>query len=164
MLPEYKKLIDNAFIKKASTKKLFEKLKKQKPANLDRVINQLHDNAFDHIDCLQCANCCHTTGPLLKNKDIERLANHFNTKPSTFTESYLRIDEDNDYVFKKMPCPFLGSDNYCTVYESKPGACANYPHTQQREQIKKLKITYYNSMICPAVAEVVDELFKIYKQ
>ena len=83
-------------------------------------------------------------------------------RPSVFSEQYLRIDEDGDYIFKAMPCPFLGSDNYCGVYESKPNACANYPHTQQREIIKKLKITYHNSMICPAVAEVVIGLKKNY--
>ncbi|MEI7802224.1 MAG: YkgJ family cysteine cluster protein, partial [Bacteroidota bacterium] len=95
-------------------------------------------------------------------KDIERLAAHFKMRPSVFSEQYLRIDEDGDYIFKAMPCPFLGSDNYCGVYESKPSACANYPHTQQREIIKKLKITYHNSMICPAVAEVVEGLKKNY--
>ena len=163
MLPEYQKLIDTAKLKKAETQKLFDKLKKQKPNDLDRVTNALHDEAFEHIDCLQCANCCRTTGPLLKAKDIERLAAHFKMRPSVFSEQYLRIDEDGDYIFKAMPCPFLGSDNYCGVYESKPSACANYPHTQQREIIKKLKITYYNSMICPAVAEVVEGLKKTYE-
>lgn len=162
MLPEYKKLIDSAIIKKSETKKFFKKLKKQNPKDLDRVTNKLHDLAFEHIDCLQCANCCRTTGPLLKNKDIERLALHFKLRPAAFIEKYLRIDEDDDYVFKSMPCPFLGSDNYCSVYESKPNACANYPHTQQRDQLQKLKITYYNAMICPAVAEVVEALKKIY--
>ncbi len=163
MLPEYQKIIDSAKLKKAETQKLFEKLKKQKPKNLDRVTNELHDQAFENIDCLKCANCCRTTGPLLKNKDIERLASHFKLKPSLFTEKYLRIDEDGDFVFKAMPCPFLGTDNYCSVYESKPSACANYPHTQQRDILQKLKITYHNSMICPAVAEVVEGLKKIYQ-
>ena len=158
MLAEYKQMIDAAKLKKAETQKLFDKLKKQKPKDLDKVTNTLHDEAFEHIDCLKCANCCRTTGPLLKEKDIERLAAHFKLKPSIFSEQYLRIDEDGDYIFKAMPCPFLGSDNYCSVYESKPSACANYPHTQQREIIKKLKITYHNSMICPAVAEVVEGL------
>ncbi len=162
MLPEYQKLIDGAKLKKAETQRLFDKLKRQKPKDLDRVTNNLHDRAFEHIDCLQCANCCRTTGPLLKNKDIERLADHFKLKPSVFTEKYLRIDEDGDFIFKTMPCPFLGSDNYCGVYESKPSACATYPHTQQRDILQKLKITYHNSMICPAVAEVVEGLKKIY--
>ncbi len=162
MLPEYQKLIENAKLKQTETKKLFEKFKKQKPKGLDQLTNELHDQAFEHINCLECANCCRTTGPLLKNKDIERLAGHFKLKPSVFFDKFLRIDEDGDAVFKAMPCPFLGLDNYCSVYESKPNACADYPHTQQRNQLQKLKITYHNSMICPAVAEVVEGLKKIY--
>ena len=122
----------------------------------------MHDEAFEHIDCLQCANCCATTGPLLKDKDIDRLAAATKMKPSIFTEKYLRIDEDHDYVFKSHPCPFLGNDKYCSVYENRPKACADYPHTQQNKIHNKLKITFLNSMICPAVAEVVEGLKKVY--
>ena len=144
------------------TKKYFDKLKKKTPKNLDYVMQDLHDAEFKKTDCLECANCCKTTGPLFTSADIERISKSFRQKPQQFIDQYLRIDEDNDFVFKAMPCPFLGIDNYCSVYESKPTACANYPHTQQRNQLQKLKITYHNSMICPAVAEVVDELKKIY--
>lgn len=158
----YQKLIDYAKSKKKENKKFLDRLKQLKPADLDRLTNQLHDEAFEHIDCLDCANCCRTTGPLLKNKDIERLADHFNLRPAEFTNTYLRIDEDHDYVFKKMPCPFLGTDQYCSVYEDRPTACRDYPHTQQRKIIQKLGITYHNTMICPAVAEVVEGLKKRY--
>lgn len=105
MLPEYSKIIQQAISKKNENKKFFERLKKLAPKNLDTLTNQLHDEAFEHIDCLQCANCCATTGPLLKDKDIERLAGATKMKPSNFTEKYLRIDEDNDYIFKPPP-PF----------------------------------------------------------
>ena len=164
MLSEYLALIESAKKKKAETEKLFSKLKKKKPADLDKVTNQLHDKAFEHIDCLQCGNCCRTTGPLLKHKDIGRLAAHFKIRQAEFAEKYLRVDEDDDAVFKAMPCPFLGDDNYCGVYESRPGACRNYPHTQQRDILQKLKITYHNSMICPAVAEVVEGLKEKYSK
>ncbi len=162
MIDRYRELIETAKKKSSETKKLFDRLRKNKPSDLDSVTNNLHEKAFEQIDCLQCGNCCRTTGPLLKNKDIENLANHFRMKESEFFQKYLRIDEDGDYIFKSMPCPFLGSDNYCSVYEDRPGACANYPHTQQRDILQKLKITYYNSMICPAVAEVVEGLKKNY--
>jgi uncharacterized protein len=148
--------------KRKEYKRLFEKLKKTKPSDLDQITHSLHDKAFEHIDCLQCGNCCRTTGPLLLNKDIDHLAKHFRMKPAEFTSKYLLIDEDGDYVFKKMPCPFLGSDNYCSAYENRPNACREYPHTQQSKIIQKLSITYQNAMICPAVAEVVDGLQKIY--
>lgn len=163
MNPEYLKILENARKKSSENKKFLEKLKAKKPKDLDILTNELHDEAFEKIDCLECANCCRTTGPLLLNKDIDRLASELKLKPSIFTERYLRVDEDNDYVFKSMPCPFLGSDNYCHVYEARPNACKEFPHTQQRNILQKLKITYHNTLICPAVALIVDGLKENYK-
>lgn len=158
MNPAYRKYLDAAIRQRAENKKFLEHLKKQKKAGLDEQINQLHKKAFEVIDCLQCANCCKTTGPLLLNKDIDRLAKSFRQRPAEFTSNFLKTDEDGDYVFQSMPCPFLGSDNHCSVYSDRPNACREYPHTQQRDQLQKLKITYENSLICPAVAKVVEEL------
>jgi len=158
MLPAYQKYLDKANKNKGENKKFLEKLKKQKPAGLDSLVQELNDIAFEKIDCLQCANCCKTTGPLLLNKDIDRLAKNQKLRPAVFTEQFLKIDEDSDYVFKSMPCTFLGEDNYCNVYQDRPNACREFPHTHQRDQLQKLKITYQNSLICPAVAVVVEEL------
>ncbi|MDP3929871.1 MAG: YkgJ family cysteine cluster protein [Bacteroidota bacterium] len=158
MLPLYQKYLEQAKKNKVENKKFLDKIKKQKPAKLDLIIQGLDAEAFEEIDCLQCANCCKTTGPLLLNKDIDRLAKSLKMRPAVFTENYLKIDEDADYVFKSMPCPFLGSDHYCSVYEARPNACREYPHTQQRDQIQKLPITYQNSLICPAVAKIVEAL------
>jgi Fe-S-cluster containining protein len=158
MLPEYQKILQQSKLKSAENKKFYERLKKLSPKDLDKVTNQLNDEAFEKIDCLQCANCCKTTGPLLKDKDIDRLADEMKLKPSQFTEKYLRIDEDYDYVFKQMPCPFLGDDKFCSVYKNRPGACRDYPHTHQNKMHNKLAITYLNSLICPAVAIVTEGL------
>jgi len=158
MLAAYQKLLDWSKKNKVDNKKFLDKLKKQKPQHLDRLIQDLNDSAFSEIDCLQCANCCRTTGPLLLNKDIDRLAKELKIRPATFTENYLKIDEDKDYVFKSMPCMFLGSDHYCKVYEARPNACREYPHTHQRDQLQKLPLTFQNSLICPAVAKVLMEL------
>ena len=163
MKDEYQDKINIATKNKKDIKKFLDRIKKIKPTDLDITTNRLHDKAFENINCLDCANCCKTTGPLLLNKDIDRLASHFKLKPSVFTERYLKIDEDKDYVFKNMPCPFLGEDKYCSVYESRPNACRDYPHTQQRNIYQKLKITYYNAMICPAVADVIEGLRIHYK-
>lgn len=158
MLKDYRLLLATANKNKAENKKFLEKLKKQRPKNLDQTVNLLNDQAFEEIDCLQCANCCKTTGPLLLNKDIDWLAKELKLRPAIFAEKYLKIDEDQDYVFKQMPCVFLGSDHYCTVYNARPNACREYPHTHQKDQLQKLKITYENSLICPAVAKVVEAL------
>jgi Fe-S-cluster containining protein len=150
-----------ALQKQTENKKFFEKLKRSKTKNLDEMVHQFHDEAFEHIDCLTCANCCKTTGPLFKQKDIERLSAHFKIKPSQFIDKYLHIDEDNDYVLNLLPCPFLGNDNYCSVYEARPNACREYPHTNQRKIHTIYKETFNNIPICPAVFEIVEKLKKI---
>jgi hypothetical protein len=163
MIVEYENYLKLAIAKKSENKKFLEKLKKQKPKDLDIICNQFHDEVFEKIDCLKCANCCSGTGPLFLDKDIDRLAKHFRIRPSEFTENYLRVDEDNDYVFKSVPCPFLGTDKYCHVYDSRPNACREFPHTQQRNMAQKMSITFLNTMICPAVYLIVEELKEYYK-
>jgi Fe-S-cluster containining protein len=163
MIVEYENYLKLANAKKSENKKFLEKLKKQKPKDLDIICNQFHGEVFENIDCLKCANCCSGTGPLFLDKDIDRLAKHFRIRPSEFTENYLRVDEDNDYVFKSVPCPFLGTDKYCHVYDSRPNACREFPHTQQRNMAQKMSITFLNTMICPAVYLIVEELKEYYK-
>ena len=158
MLPEYKKLLEIAVKNKRENKSFFEKLKKVPGRDLDNRVHELHEKAFTKIDCLKCANCCKSTGPLLKNKDIERLSEQLRIKPSNFVSDYLRIDEDSDYVFQKMPCTFLQDDNCCSVYSARPNACRQYPHTDQSDIRSILPLTFLNSMICPAVSFVVEEL------
>lgn len=148
---------------KSENQKFFNNLKKRVPKNLDQQFVKLHDEAFEQIDCLTCANCCKTTGPLFKQKDIERLAQHLKMRPSTFVETYLHIDEDNDYVLNTLPCPFLGKDNYCSVYEFRPNACREYPHTNSRKMHTLFKETLNNTAICPAVFQIVERLKLVYK-
>lgn len=141
-----------------STKKLFDKLKRKKPAHLDDVVHELHDEAFERIDCLQCANCCKTTSPIFYERDIDRIAKRLRMRPSDFIEKYLHIDEDKDYVLNVAPCPFLDSENYCLVYEDRPTACREYPHTNRKRFHQILDLTMKNTEICPAVYEIVEEM------
>ncbi len=153
MLPaHYQTYIDEASKQLPEVRKLFALLKKRKPANLDAIMADLHEEAFDAIDCLQCARCCATLGPRITDRDITRMAKSLRYKPSQLADSYLKIDEDGDYVFKTMPCPFLGADNYCAVYPDRPQACSGYPHTDRRRFVQLLDITLLNIKICPAVA------------
>lgn len=145
---------------KKENKKFFQQLKKVKPKVLDQHIHALHEEVFSCVDCLSCANCCSTTGPLFTDKDISRIAKHLRLKPSAFTEQYLRIDEDRDYVLQTLPCPFLGADNYCSIYEVRPKACREYPHTDRIKQHQLLKLTEKNVAVCPAVYRIVEGLKK----
>jgi Fe-S-cluster containining protein len=148
------KFREKAQQQKTETKKVFKDLKRLKPKDLDQTFHQAHKAAFQKIDCLKCANCCKTTGPMFTPSDISRLAKHFRLKPAEFTDIYLRVDEDGDKVLKSVPCPFLGEDNYCGVYEIRPKACREYPHTDRFKMHQILKLTEKNASLCPAVFEI----------
>lgn len=142
----------------ADQKKLLQKLKRTNPRLLDSMFHDAHDKAFSCIDCLKCANCCITTGPLLTDTDIKRVAKHLRIKEAEFVARYVRVDEDGDQVFKSMPCPFLGADNYCSIYEHRPKACREYPHTDREKQHQLLNLHMKNAEICPAVERVLEDL------
>ncbi len=146
-----------------STKALFKRLKKKKPKDLDKIVHDLHFEVFDEVDCLKCANCCRGLGPRVTDKDVERLSKAERMKPAKFVETYLQVDEDNDYVFKTMPCPFLMSDNCCIVYESRTKACREYPHTDRKKFFQLLNLTLKNIPVCPAVFHIVERLKEHYK-
>ena len=143
---------------KKENKALVKRLKKTKPKNLDDKVHQLHDEAFDNIDCLACANCCKTTSPIFYERDIDRLAKHLKMRPSTFIEQYLHKDEVGDYVLNEAPCPFLDYENYCMVYDSRPTACREYPHTNRKRFYQLLDLSLKNTEICPAVVDVFEGL------
>lgn len=158
MKPEYKTLLDKVTKQPKAIKQTIATLKKMRKGDADKLIQGLHQEAFEKIDCLECANCCTTTGPLLTDKDINRIAKHLKLKPVQFINNYLKIDEDNDYVFNSMPCPFLGDDNYCNIYEDRPKACREYPHTDRVNQQGILSITRKNVTLCPAVAQIFVQI------
>jgi uncharacterized protein len=160
-MDEFLKSLPNlAKDKKKENRKFFSKLKKRPPKDLDRTMVEIHEEEFTRTDCLTCANCCKTTGPLFTNKDIERIAKHLRLKPAQFVENYLRVDEDNDHVLQQVPCTFLGEDNYCSIYDVRPKACREYPHTDRKDIHKISNITIKNTAICPAAYNIVEEMKK----
>ncbi len=154
---ELKHLTDKT---RVETTSFIKKLKKKKPKNLDDVVQELHDEAFSTFNCLDCANCCKTIGPRLIDKDIERLAKHLKMKISDFTEKYILKDEDDDFVFRDHPCPFLLAYNYCMVYENRPKACREYPHTDRKRFYQILELSHKNCETCPVVYVIFEELKK----
>lgn len=151
-------LLSKALSRKAAFKAAARRVKAMKGSDADALVNDLHHRVFKHIDCLQCAGCCRGLGPRLLRADIERLAGHLAMKSSDFIQQYTRIDEDGDTVFKAMPCPFLQSDNHCSVYPVRPRACRQYPHTDQRNIKSILHLCVKNTETCPAVYEIFSRI------
>lgn len=143
--------------------KMFNRLKRKRPKNLDDVFHEAHDKAFEKIDCLACGNCCKTTSPIFRDIDIQRIAKKFKEPAASIEKKYLRVDEDGDWVLKSSPCTFLGEDNSCFIYDVRPQACREYPHTDRKKMHQVLDITRKNMEICPAVCNVVREVTKEYE-
>ena len=148
---------------KASRKEhaaLVKRLSSGDSRKLDERVHTLHEEVFGQIDCLDCANCCRTLGPRIIDADIRRIAPTLRMKPSAFAEKYLLVDEEGDFIFRSMPCPFLGEDNYCSIYDVRPRACRDYPHTDRPRIYQVMSLALKNSGICPAVFEILERLRK----
>lgn len=160
MNPTPQELKSRAKDKRKENRKYFDKLRDVSPKVLDEAFHTAHEEVFAHTDCLTCANCCKTTSPYFSQEDITRISKHLRLRPAQFIDQYLVIDEDKDYVFRSSPCPFLLTDNRCAIYEVRPEACAEYPHTDRRKMHQILEVTYRNLDVCPAVFSIVEKMKK----
>ncbi len=122
------------------------------------VLPDLHEQAFEKIDCLSCANCCKGYSPRFKTPDIKRISRTLGLREGVFIESYLKIDTDGDYVLQQTPCPFLGSDNHCSIYDDRPSDCRRFPYTDEDVFVKRTAITLKNVDFCPAAYFVIEKL------
>jgi Fe-S-cluster containining protein len=157
MNEEQKKFLELAKKNKKVNKKMFTRLARKK--NLDHLFHTMHEDLFEKIDCLTCGNCCRTTSPIWRDVDIDRISKYLNMRPSEFTTKFLHIDEDNDWVLNQSPCAFLNlEDNRCSIYEFRPKACREYPHTDRKNMTQILDLTFRNTIVCPAVAEMAEKL------
>ena len=134
------------FLKRVDTKKAL------------RQLPELHEEAFEKINCLECANCCKNYSPRFKTPDVKRIAKKLSMKESSFIDAYLRVDEDGDFVVKSSPCPFLGADNSCSIYEFRPSDCARFPYTDEDVFLKRQALTLKNSEFCPITYYVLEKL------
>lgn len=140
-------------------KKTFQvALKKANNPKTIKQLPQLHDAAFQQIDCLQCANCCKNYSPRFKGPDIKRISKYMRMKESEFIQQYLQIDTDEDHVLQSHPCPFLDVDNYCQIYDVRPRDCARYPYTDEDVFVKQPNLSMKNAAVCPAAHAVVEML------
>ena len=147
--------------KRPENRVFFKKLKKRTPKRLDLIMQELHEATFEEIDCLSCGNCCKTTSPIITEKDISRIAKSLKMKEFQFVDNYLERDHDDFMIFKSAPCPFLDlNDNSCFIYDVRPKACREYPHTDRRRFIQLTELTLKNTEICPAVFKIMESLKK----
>lgn len=142
---EHQKLYKN-FLARADKNKVYKQLP------------DLHEEAFQKVDCLKCAACCKNFSPRFKTPDIKRISKHLRMKEGDFIETYLDLDKEGDYVVNSKPCPFLGEDNFCSIYDQRPSDCQRFPYTDEDVILKRPVLTLKNSTFCPITYYVLERL------
>lgn len=134
-------------------------LKMRPPKKVDRIALEVHQEAFSIVDCTKCANCCKTLHPIVSDEDIARIAKHLGMAENDFIASYLeRDEEEGGYRIKRSPCPFLGDDNLCRIYDVRPEKCRGYPFTDKGDFVFRTITHANNALVCPAVFYLVEQM------
>lgn len=125
---------------------------------LDEAVHNLHEQAFEFYNCLQCGNCCRSISPAISAADVDDIAKNLRMKPGEVITRYLHMDDEGDYVFNSAPCPFIDHDNHCRIYSDRPKACREYPHTDRRRFYQILDLSMKNASVCPVVYAILNKL------
>lgn len=90
-------------------------------------------------DCAKCPGyCCSYPVIELSRRDIARLARHFGIDEATATKRFTKYDKNEksavlrhrkDRIFKTICMFFDQKKRRCTVYESRPTVCRDYPNS-----------------------------------
>jgi Fe-S-cluster containining protein len=137
------------------------KISKLKSKIAVRQAEAIHQEVFQEVDCLQCANCCKSIPPIVSTRDSKRIAKALGMPKGEFEDKYIVVDEDGDRVMNASPCPFLEQDNKCNIYEVRPAACRQYPHSGDSEFYKHLSLHKRNAKYCPALYEIIRRLAEV---
>lgn len=133
-------------------------LKIKDELSVDNFSKQIHKETFDEIDCLQCGNCCKNSKPYLDDEDIQNISNYLSKSVQFIKDKYIEIDEENEWSFNALPCPFLESNNSCKIYEVRPKDCREFPHTNKPNFSSRSYQTSRITTICPAAFKIVERM------
>lgn len=155
------RLLVNWEKKSKERQKLHKQFLQRVPKNeVLRRQGELHEEAFSKVDCLTCANCCKNYSPRFKGPDIKRISRVLGVKETDFITTYLKMDEDGDFVLQTLPCPFLESDQRCRIYEDRPSDCRRFPYTDEDVLVKRTALTLKNASFCPITYYVIERLME----
>ena len=148
----------------------------------DRHISaeELHEEALSigfSVSLATVYNTLHqfTQAGMLRILPIEGARTYFDTNVSEhhhffleeegeLVDTYLKLDNEGDYVLKQTPCAFLAEDNTCNIYEDRPSDCRRYPYTDEDVLIKRVPLTLKNATVCPITFHVLERLQDVARQ
>ncbi len=150
----------NAVQKTDSQFQFLTSLKFKSANRVDKAAGELHQEAFEKIDCTKCANCCKTANPTLFQDDIDRISKHLGISIEELERDYLTPEENRSdaWEMKAIPCRFLSKENLCTIYEVRPFACRDFPNTHKEGFTSRRFMHTDNTRICPASYYIVERM------
>jgi len=158
MKEEYIELLQNAGIHKNENQGWLRNLKAVNRETFSTQLVAIHDEVFAKTNCLECANCCKTTPPILTNEDVNRIAKSLKISSKQFVKHYVLEDYNGEKTLISVPCQFLQADNSCMIYDIRPEACRRFPHTDEKEYPKRASLNLANTLICPAAYRILELL------
>lgn len=161
MVQDYREILENAKLRQDDYEAFLKKIQSSKSPS-QKEIFLVHEEVVKEINCLKCANCCKTTPALVEESEFDNLAAVIGVSRSKFVKEFVELDEDGDFVLNQSPCRFLKSDNKCSIYEGRPKACREYPHTDDKNFKSYLEMNLENTKICPIVVRVLDRLMNAF--
>lgn len=151
-------LLDTAKLNKRENEIYLRGLRNVKEDIVFGEIKKIHQDVFAKTDCLQCANCCKTIPALLTSTDIKRIASVLEISAKQFKKKYVLEDINGEMTLNGVPCRFLQADNHCSIYDYRPEACRRFPHTDEKEYVRRTSLNLANTMVCPAASQVLMQL------
>ena len=145
--------------KEKKSKENFRFLTQLKSKNIDGLetkVEEIHDDVFSEINCLDCGNCCKSYTINLTQADCERI--------SSFLGKDILLELDcietpsEEILIQTIPCPFLGADNACSIYEVRPESCRDYPHFKGKSIVSRRYVHSENTVVCPATFHILERI------
>jgi len=89
---------------------------------------------WKHFECKKCGRCCRCIGLPFDAGKLGGIANFLGITEEEVVERYygkIVVEKGNRKIHfqdeKRTPCPFLNTDNNCSIYEVRPHGCRMYP-------------------------------------
>lgn len=81
--------------------------------------------------CEMCGKCCHQPNIIIRPEEVDRVSTAAGVDLYTFMTRYVYQTSDGRILINKKedgPCPFLGKDRRCTIWEDRPEICDDFPY------------------------------------
>lgn len=161
--PPPESLPDLAVQEAEANARLSAKIKTIPVGELDRIAAPLVEKHTAAIDCTRCGNCCKVQEPGVTKEEIETLAALHQQDIAAFRDDHIAYDAEGTAFLCTQPCIFLDG-TICTIYDQRPGSCADFPGLHRPRLKWRWKQVMENYAICPIVYGVVEELKKIMEE